>query len=113
MAKKKPDQKQDKKVAEISKNDKIKEAEMLGITSEEGVPIKDVITITSEDKSPAIIVESEDKNIVYSFPSRSRCPRCNAIDTLRVGVTLDGKYQKRQCSRAVCRKNYRIKGKIV
>ncbi len=44
----------------------------------------------------------------YSFPTRSRCPRCGAIET--EAYRTDGKVQYRRCRRAVCRINYQVIG---
>jgi len=52
----------------------------------------------------------EDKPI-YSFPSRSRCPRCGAIETI---VTYtQGNVQYRECRRAGCRQGFHVIGKKV
>ncbi len=48
---------------------------------------------------------------IFSFPTRSRCPRCRAIDT--VALNTKGRVQYRQCRRAVCRHKYTMFGKKV
>jgi len=52
---------------------------------------------------------------VYAFPSRSRCPRCGSLNTLRVsgGTSHGGSLQYRQCQVTVCRRNYTSKGHLI
>jgi hypothetical protein len=47
----------------------------------------------------------------FSFPGRSRCPRCHSLDTERTGD--DGKTQYRRCRRVHCRAPYKIQGTVV
>ena len=48
---------------------------------------------------------------VYSFPSRSRCPRCRSINTKAVGK--HGHTQYRVCQQPICRRQYAVKGELV
>lgn len=48
---------------------------------------------------------------VYSFPTRSRCPRCGSLDTVATGKNQDVQY--RQCRMAVCRQRYTVIGQKV
>lgn len=45
---------------------------------------------------------------VYSFPTKSRCPRCGSLDTGRRSEHGDTQY--RVCRVTVCRKNFAVKG---
>ena len=47
----------------------------------------------------------------YAFPSRSRCPRCQASDTR--AVSTQGNVQYRQCIRPICRQRYKVIGKAL
>lgn len=49
-----------------------------------------------------------EKEQAWSFPSKSRCPRCGATDT--IALSTQGNKQYRQCSRGVCRKHYSVTG---
>ena len=60
-----------------------------------------------EDPKPI----AEEKPIIYSFESRSRCPRCNSINTKTTGRNRDIQYRK--CLMPLCRNRYPSKGKIV
>ena len=48
------------------------------------------------------------KKPVWSFQTRSRCPRCGSLQT--VHRSTQGRYQYRKCARVICRRNYRIVG---
>lgn len=48
---------------------------------------------------------------VYSFPSRSRCPRCQSINTKAVGKHSHTQY--RVCQQPICRRRYAVKGELV
>ena len=48
------------------------------------------------------------KKEVYSFPTRSRCPRCKTTDT--IATHTEGKIQRRICQRAICRQKYVVFG---
>ena len=45
---------------------------------------------------------------VYSFPTRSRCPRCGAPDTK--ATSTQGEIQYRECIRPVCRHTFKVQG---
>jgi hypothetical protein len=47
----------------------------------------------------------------YSFPTKSRCPRCGALDTIARRTKGDTQY--RECQRAICRHRYAVKGTAV
>ena len=49
-----------------------------------------------------------EKTRAWSFPTRSRCPRCAAADT--VATTTRGPTQYRRCTRATCRFRYTVRG---
>jgi len=55
--------------------------------------------------------EEEKAKPQYAFPSKSRCPRCQTTDTK--AYTTKGKYQYRECLRAICRKTYTVEGKEI
>ena len=44
----------------------------------------------------------------YSFPSKSRCPRCKSLDT--VAVSTQENIQYRLCRVAICRWKYAVIG---
>lgn len=46
---------------------------------------------------------------VYSFPSKSRCPRCQSTDTKVIGYKHK-RVSYRQCQRAICRRTYKVVG---
>lgn len=48
---------------------------------------------------------------VYAFESPVRCPRCKAPDTKRTSTKADTQY--RECSRAVCRHKFTVKGRAI
>jgi len=50
---------------------------------------------------------------VFSFPSKSRCPRCGTMNTRRVGENRGGNIQYRVCTAPVCAKRYSEFGKEV
>ncbi len=64
---------------------------------------------TAADQAPK--GQTKKTKAVFSFPTRSRCPRCRAIDT--VALNTKGRVQYRQCRRAVCRHKYTMFGKKV
>jgi hypothetical protein len=68
---------------------------------------------TIEDDTPDECVMSAEIKIepVYSFPSRSRCPRCHSINTIADGKHNDTQY--RVCQQPICRKRYSVKGVLV
>ncbi|MGA1979474.1 MAG: hypothetical protein ABSG99_02760 [Sedimentisphaerales bacterium] len=62
-----------------------------------------------DDKVDKSVDESvEEQKDVYSFPTRSRCPRCKTTDT--IATETRGKIQRRQCQRAICRWKYIVYG---
>lgn len=48
------------------------------------------------------------QEVVYSFPSKSRCPRCGTLDTKRTGSYADTQY--RECKAPICGKKYSVVG---
>ena len=65
------------------------------------------------DSSDTNVTESDlafDDDSVWSFPSRSRCPRCKAIETKsrRTDSTIGRQY--RECLRGICRHKYSVNG---
>ena len=52
--------------------------------------------------------ESPKPDEVYSFPSKSRCPRCKSTQTDRLAAR--GAIQYRRCRAPVCRHRYRVLG---
>lgn len=48
---------------------------------------------------------------VYSFPSRSRCPRCGSTQTERYASS--GRIQRRRCRVPTCRLRYKVTGTAV
>lgn len=54
------------------------------------------------------------KEIVWAFPSKSRCPRCGRVDTKAYSVGgVNGNIQYRRCLNPVCRHTYKEIGKAV
>ena len=51
------------------------------------------------------------KKDVYSFPTKSRCPRCGSTDTLALSTNGDRQY--RRCQMAVCKWRYAVRGKKI
>jgi hypothetical protein len=47
----------------------------------------------------------------YAFPTKSRCPRCNSIDTKAIGKHKGT--QRRKCLMPVCRNRYTVIGERV
>lgn len=45
---------------------------------------------------------------VYAFPTKSRCPKCNTLNTLRRGD--NGATQYRECASSLCRHKYSVIG---
>ncbi len=73
-------------------------------------------TSTAEDVADVVADQASKEQTkktkaVFSFPTRSRCPRCRAIDT--VALNTKGGVQYRQCRRAVCRHKYTVLGRKV
>jgi len=50
-------------------------------------------------------------DVVYSFPSRSRCPRCGSAGTSSYSTDKDKQYRK--CQGPLCRKNYCVIGEAI
>ena len=50
----------------------------------------------------------KEKFIVYSYPSRSKCPRCGTVDTKATSTHRGTQYRK--CLGAICRHKYAVKG---
>ena len=48
------------------------------------------------------------ESVVYSFPSKSRCPRCGQIHT--VAYAIHGKIQYRKCLNTICKFTYKETG---
>lgn len=44
----------------------------------------------------------------FSFPTRSRCPRCASTNT--IAVSTQGGVQYRKCRSVVCRTSYKVFG---
>lgn len=62
---------------------------------------------------PARVVAPETKadacsRVVYSWPSRSRCPRCRSLNTLRTAD--NGSVQYRTCQVPVCGAAFKVIG---
>lgn len=49
--------------------------------------------------------------VSYAFPTKSRCPRCQSLNTKRRGV--NGATQYRECCASVCKHKYSIVGEKV
>lgn len=49
--------------------------------------------------------------IEYTWPRKSRCPRCGVTDTER--VSDDGPTQYRKCVRPVCRFRFKVHGTVL
>ena len=47
----------------------------------------------------------------FAFPTKVKCPRCGALDT--VAYSTKGRTQYRKCRRSVCRKTFSIQGEEV
>ena len=47
----------------------------------------------------------------YSFPSKSRCPRCHGTGTR--ATSTQGDVQYRECKVAVCRRKYTVRGTVI
>jgi hypothetical protein len=70
-------------------------------------------TETTEEHPPVVAGAPQEpaKAKEYSFPSKSRCPRCQTTDT-QVRST-QGSVQYRVCLRAVCKHKYTVLGKAI
>lgn len=53
----------------------------------------------------------DSEELKYSFPTKSRCPRCQGTQTK--AVSTQGNIQYRKCTAPVCQKAFTVKGKIV
>jgi hypothetical protein len=60
---------------------------------------------------PVTTEASKSGPIVWSYPNRSRCPRCGGIDT-EAYASVDG-VQYRRCRSAACRNRYKVNGNVV
>jgi phage FluMu protein Com len=49
--------------------------------------------------------------VEYTWPRKSRCPRCGVTDTER--VSDDGPTQYRKCVRPVCRFRFKVHGTVL
>lgn len=47
----------------------------------------------------------------WTWPARSRCPRCGSTETRR--VSDDGPTQYRKCERTICRYSYKVQGSVL
>ncbi len=56
-------------------------------------------------------VEKDKSEVVYAFPTKSKCPRCGSVNTRRTGEY--GELQYRQCQVTVCRWKYAVHGEPV
>lgn len=72
-------------------------------------PMQDVNGKVSHEES--VVAAEVVMNPIYSFPSRSRCPRCRSINTKAVGK--HGHTQYRVCQQPICRRRYSVKGELV
>jgi len=52
-----------------------------------------------------------DDEVVYSFPTRVRCPRCHGVNTVRGGQR--GQVQYRNCRTPVCRHTFKVIGRRI
>lgn len=48
---------------------------------------------------------------VFAFPSKSRCPRCQSLNTVR--TTDRGRVQYRRCRVPICRRTYKVIGEEI
>lgn len=48
---------------------------------------------------------------VWTWPGKSRCPRCSSIETVR--VSDDGPTQYRRCTRPICRHSFKVQGNAI
>lgn len=48
---------------------------------------------------------------IYSFPTRSICPRCGSSQTQ--AYSTQGQIQYRKCLSPICRHNYSVRGKRI
>lgn len=55
--------------------------------------------------------KAKEKGIQYAFPKENPCPRCHAMDT--IATSTQGRVQYRQCTRAICRHNFKTVGKKI
>lgn len=69
-------------------------------------PLKLVPPAPQLPKAPAL-----EAQVQYSFPSKSRCPRCKGTDT--VSYKTNGNRQYRKCRAPVCRARYSEEGQVV
>ena len=67
-------------------------------------------TSLSHEPGPSFVIDVETRT-VYTFQSRSRCPRCRTLNTVRVGQT--GPKQHRKCRAPICREAYDGIGKPI
>lgn len=58
--------------------------------------------------NPTVTPKAPVEKAAYAFPTKSRCPRCRALDTK--ATSTQGKIQHRQCQRGHCRFRYTVRG---
>lgn len=63
------------------------------------------------DETPETSPEVPETRDQYAFPKVNPCPRCHATDT--VATSTQGKVQYRQCTRAICRDNFKVIGQKI
>jgi len=54
------------------------------------------------------VAKAPPKPVEYSFPTKSRCPRCGSTNTTRTSSYNATQY--RQCRMPVCRHRFSVKG---
>ncbi len=78
-------------------------------TAAEQKQVDDKIDGKVDDKVDGKVDDKVEEKVKYAFPTKSRCPRCGATDTIATS-SPEGKFQYRRCRRAICRWKYTVMG---
>jgi hypothetical protein len=65
---------------------------------------------TKQDTTKPEALKEKTGSPVYSYPTKSRCPRCRSLNTTRVGEHQGIQY--RQCQVPICRNRYSVQGSL-
>jgi hypothetical protein len=66
-------------------------------------PQKEATLAPREAQRETAKPEANKPRAAYSFPTKSRCPRCKGLQTRRENASPDGSIQYRHCLAPVCR----------
>lgn len=90
------------------KNKRNKVINAQNITEIEQLPSSPIQEIDSDIAVKEVDVAEVAKKDIFSFPSKSACPRCGATDTIATSTQTNIQYRK--CQRPICRYTYKVIG---